>query len=68
VTHGGQVVASAAEAGLLAGSLPAWVWLTDLGRHRLTDGGRLEQIFQLQAEGLPAAFTPLWSLEGARRC
>jgi predicted ATPase/DNA-binding CsgD family transcriptional regulator len=56
--HGGQVVVSAAAAGLLQGSLPAGSWLKDLGLHRLKDGGPAEQIFQLQAEGLPAAFPP----------
>ena len=66
VAHGGQVVVSAAAARLLGGSLPAGVWLEDLGRHRLTDGGRSEQIFQLQAEGLPSAFPPLRSLDNPR--
>ena len=66
VAHGGQVVVSAAAARLLGGSLPAGVWLEDLGRHRLTDGGRPEQIFQLQAEGLPSAFPPLRSLDNPR--
>ena len=46
-----------------AGSLPAGVWLKDLGLHRLKDGGRPEQIFQLQAEGLPAVFPPLRSVD-----
>ena len=31
----------------------AGIWLKGLGRRRLKDGGRAEQIFQLQAEGLP---------------
>jgi predicted ATPase/class 3 adenylate cyclase/DNA-binding CsgD family transcriptional regulator len=62
VAHGGQVLVSAAAAGLLADSLPAGVKLTDLGLHRLKDIGEPEQIFQLQAEGLPAAFPPLPSL------
>ena len=63
VAHGGQVVVSAAAAGLLRGLLPAGVGLTDLGWHRLGDGGRPEQIFQLQAGGLPAAFPPVRSVE-----
>jgi predicted ATPase/class 3 adenylate cyclase/DNA-binding CsgD family transcriptional regulator len=62
VAHGGQVAVSAAAAGLLRDSLPAGVWLKDLGLHRLKDVDRPEQIFQLQAEGLPAAFPPLRSL------
>ena len=36
----------------------AGIWLKGLGRRRLKDGGRAEQIFQLQAEGLPVAFPP----------
>ena len=66
VAHGGQVVVSAAAAGLLRDALPAGVWLKDLGLHRLKDGGRPEQIFQLQAEGLPAAFPPLRSLDNPK--
>ena len=66
VAHGGQVVVSAAAAALLAGSLPAGVWLKDLGMHQLKDVGRLEQIFQLQAEGLPTAFPPLRSLDNPK--
>ena len=66
VAHGGQVVVSAAAAGLLRDSLPDGVWLKDLGLHRLKDGGRPEQVFQLQAEGLPAAFPPLRSLDNPK--
>ena len=62
VAHGGQVVVSSSSAGLLADSLPAGVGLKDLGLHRLRDVGGAVQIFQLQAEGLPAAFPPLRSL------
>ena len=36
----------------------AGIWLKGLGRRRLKDGGRAEQIFQLQAKGLPLAFPP----------
>ena len=59
VAHGGQVLVSAAAAGLLADSLPTGAWLEDHGLHRLADGGRPERIFQLHAEGpvgrIPAA-------------
>jgi predicted ATPase/class 3 adenylate cyclase/DNA-binding CsgD family transcriptional regulator len=65
VAHGGQVVVSAVAAGLLAGSLPAGVGLTDLGLHQLKDVGR-ERIFQLQAEDLPAVFPPLRSLDNPK--
>jgi predicted ATPase/class 3 adenylate cyclase/DNA-binding CsgD family transcriptional regulator len=61
--HGGQVVLSSTAAVLLAGSLPAGVELKELGPHRLRDVGRTEQIFQLQAEGLPTTFPPLQSLD-----
>ena len=64
--HGGQVVVSAAAARLLVGALPDGVWLADLGLHRRKDVSRPEQIFQLRAEGLPAAFLPLLSLEDPR--
>jgi predicted ATPase/class 3 adenylate cyclase/DNA-binding CsgD family transcriptional regulator len=66
VAHGGQVVVSATAAGLLRDGLPAGVRLTDLGLHRLKDGGRAEQVFQLEAEGLPAAFPPLRSLDNPK--
>src|SRR5215469_4327197 len=66
VAHGGQVVVSAAAAGRLAGCLPAGVGLTDLGLHRLRDMGPAERIFQLQAEGLPATFPPLRSVDNPK--
>jgi len=66
VAHGGQVLVSAAAAGLVADALPAGVGLKDLGWHRLADRGRPEQIFQLQAEGLPAGFPALRSLDYPR--
>ena len=65
IAHGGQVVVSAAAAGLLRDRLPAGACLRDLGLHRLKDGGRAEQIFLLQAEGLPAA-SPLRSQDSLR--
>ena len=52
-----------APAGLLCDALPEGAWLEDLGLNRLTDGGRAEQIFQLQAEGLPTGFPPLRLLD-----
>ncbi len=64
--HGGQVVLSAATAALLGDCLPAGVWLTDLGLHRLKDLGRPERIFQLRADGLRAEFPPLRSLDNPR--
>ena len=66
VAHGGQVVLSASTAALLRDRLPDGAFLQDLGSHRLKDLGRPEQIFQLEADGLPAAFPPLRSLDNPR--
>ena len=64
--HGGQVVLSATTAALLRDSMPAGASLRDLGLHRLKDLGRPEQIFQLEADGLPVAFPPLRSLDNPK--
>src|SRR5436305_6694960 len=61
--HGGQVVLSATTAALVRDSLPEGAWLKDLGAHRLKDLGRPEQIFQLAARDLPAAFPPIRTLD-----
>ena len=66
VAHGGQILVSAATAALLRDSLPAGASLRDLGLHRLKDLGRPEQIFQLEADGLPEAFPPLRSLDNPK--
>lgn len=60
--HGGQVLVSAALAGLLELDLPADVTLRDLGQHRLKDLSRPEQVYQAVFAGLPADFPPLRSL------
>ena len=64
--HGGQIVLSATTAALVRDSLPEGARLKDLGAHRLKDLGRPEQIFQLAAPGLPAAFPPLRDLGSAK--
>ncbi len=64
--HGGQILLSAATAALLGDSLPAGAALRDLGLHRLKDLTRPERLFQLEADGLPAAFPPLRSLDNPR--
>ncbi len=61
--HGGQVLLSGATAELLWQSLPPGVRLRDLGAHRLKDLGRPEQVFQLEADFLPASFPALASLD-----
>ncbi len=66
VAHGGQIVVSATTAALLRDSMPEGTFVKDLGLHRLKDLGRPEQLFQLQATGLPAAFPPLRSLDNPK--
>jgi predicted ATPase len=61
--HGGQVLLSETTAALVMDELPEGVTLLDLGRHRLKDVRRTEQIRQLVIDGLPAEFPPLKSLE-----
>jgi predicted ATPase/class 3 adenylate cyclase len=63
VAHGGQVLVSGTTAELLRQSLPVGVTLRDLGAHRLKDLGRPEQVFQLEADLLPASFPALASLD-----
>jgi predicted ATPase/class 3 adenylate cyclase len=63
--HGGQVVVSAATAGLADGDLPAGVRLLDLGAHQLKDIASAEHLFQLAVDGLPADFPALRSLGAA---
>jgi predicted ATPase/class 3 adenylate cyclase len=66
VGHGGQVLVSAATAAMLGDSMPAGASVRDLGVHRLKDLSRPEQIFQLEADGLPASFPPLRSLDNPK--
>ncbi|HWG61230.1 MAG TPA: adenylate/guanylate cyclase domain-containing protein [Streptosporangiaceae bacterium] len=66
VAHGSQIAVSSATAALLQDSLPPGASLRDLGQHRLKDLSRPEQIFQLEADDLPAAFPPLTSLDHPR--
>jgi predicted ATPase/class 3 adenylate cyclase len=63
VAYGDQTLLSASAAAVVADTLPAGVVLRDLGRHRLKDLGRPEQIFQLVAEGLTSDFPVLRSLD-----
>ena len=63
LARGGEVAVSATAAKLLRESLPADVWLKDLGVRRGKDEGRPERIFQLRAEGPPASFPPLRLLD-----
>ncbi len=63
VGHGGQILLSAATAGLVESALGEGVGLVDLGPHRLKDLGRPETLFQVEAPGLETSFPPLRSLD-----
>lgn len=63
VAHGGQTLLSLATAELVRDNLPDGVRLLDLGRHRLKDLVRPENIFQLDIPGLSGEFPPLRTLE-----
>jgi predicted ATPase/class 3 adenylate cyclase len=60
--HGGQIIVSGIVTDLVQGTLPSQVTLRDLGLHRLKDLTRPEQVYQLLAPDLEAAFPPLRSL------
>jgi len=62
IAHGGQIVISGATASLTEEQLPEGAFLRDLGKHRLKDLAREEQVHQLIAPGLTAEFPALRSL------
>jgi predicted ATPase/class 3 adenylate cyclase len=66
IGHGGQILVSAATAGLLADRLAAGVTLRDLGIHRLRDLGRPEHVWQVVHPDLQAEFDVLRSLDAYR--
>jgi predicted ATPase/class 3 adenylate cyclase/DNA-binding CsgD family transcriptional regulator len=59
LAHGGQTVLSGATEPLVIDWLPAGVWLTDLGTHRLGDLPRPERVVQLCHPELRNEFPPL---------
>lgn len=61
--HGGQILVSQVAEGLLRDSLPDGVSLLDMGAHRLKDLLRPEQIYQVNAPGLPTEFPALNTLD-----
>jgi len=61
---GVQVLLSQTTRDLVADDLPEGVTLRDLGEHRLKDLTRTQQLYQVIAEGLPAEFPRLRSVEG----
>ncbi|MGB3495183.1 MAG: tetratricopeptide repeat protein [Elainellaceae cyanobacterium] len=62
IGHGGQVLLSHATYELVQDSLPEAITLQNLGRHRLRDLQRPEEVFQLIHPDLPSEFPPLRSL------
>ncbi len=63
LSHGGQVLASAATREVVSDLLPAEASLLDLGEHRLRDLGRPERVFQIAHPRLRREFPPLASLD-----
>jgi predicted ATPase/class 3 adenylate cyclase len=61
--RGGQILITATTAELVRDSLPLGVTLRDLGERRLKDLIRPEHVWQVMAEGLPAEFPPLQTLD-----
>jgi predicted ATPase/class 3 adenylate cyclase/DNA-binding CsgD family transcriptional regulator len=59
LTHGGQTVLSGTTHDVAVDRLPAGVWLTDLGRHRLRDLPRPERVVQVCHPELRNEFPPL---------
>src|SRR6202140_5385085 len=59
LAHGGQTVLSGLTEPLVVDRLPADVWLTDLGTHRLRDLPRPERVVQLCHPDLVNEFPPL---------
>ena len=59
LAHGGQIVLSGTTHDVTADRLPAGVWLTDLGRHRLPDLPRPERVVQVCHPDLRNEFPPL---------
>jgi predicted ATPase/class 3 adenylate cyclase/DNA-binding CsgD family transcriptional regulator len=59
LTHGGQTVLSGTTHDIAVDRLPAGVWLTDLGAHRLPDLPRPERVVQVCHPELRNEFPPL---------
>jgi predicted ATPase/class 3 adenylate cyclase len=64
--HGGQVLLSAATAGLVRDALPAGASLRSLGAHSLKGLFAPEEVYQLCHFDLPDAFPPLLSPQAPR--
>src|ERR1700733_5768406 len=59
LAHGGQTVLSATTEALVVDTLPADVWLTDMGTHELRGVARPERVVQLCHPDLRNDFPPL---------
>jgi hypothetical protein len=57
--HGGQTLLCGTTRDLVAGLLPEFAWLTDLGRHALRDLSSPERVAQLNHRHLRNDFPPL---------
>jgi predicted ATPase/class 3 adenylate cyclase len=66
IGHGGQVLCSAASAGIARDALPSGYGFEDLGEHRLKDLTLPEHVFQVTGPGLDASFPALRSLSVQR--
>ncbi len=64
--HGGQTLLSSAACEAVQDTLLPSVSLLDLGRRRLKDLGRPEQVYQVCHPALPDTFAPLRSLDNVR--
>jgi ABC-type transport system substrate-binding protein/class 3 adenylate cyclase len=61
--HGGQVLLSQATRDQVAKELVSGQGIRDLGKHRLKDLPRREEIYQLTLPGMPTSFPPLKTLD-----
>src|SRR5919106_793844 len=61
--HGGQIVVSEATRALVELAAPEGVAFRDLGEHRLKDLSHPERLHQVLADGLPAEFPALRSMD-----
>lgn len=61
--HGGQIVVSDAAKSLIEGAAPSGITVRALGEYRLKDLLRPERLYQLEANGLPAGFSALRTLD-----
>ncbi|MEP6637854.1 MAG: AAA family ATPase [Chloroflexota bacterium] len=63
VAHGGQILATGQTQALLIDDPVEGVTLRDLGEHRTRDLGAAVHVFQVMADGLPAEFPPIRTVD-----